>query len=87
MGFYPAPPLDDSGHADEHALKDMLNTLKMGGGALGGTMPSFADVLSPAQMEAVLAYVQSLWPDEIYAGWARIDAGEVPLAKEDHQHH
>src|SRR5690606_15952834 len=27
MGFYPAPPLDDSGHADEHPLKNMMDTL------------------------------------------------------------
>lgn len=86
-GYYPAPPLDASGHAAGHALANMRQTLTQGGGPLGGTMPSFVDVLDQAQMDAVLAYVQSLWPDEVYAQWVEIDAGRATAqAGGEHRH-
>jgi len=87
MGFYPPPPLDASGHADEHPLADKLATLKTGGGPFGGSMPSFADVLDEQEMLAVLAWVQSLWSDEVYAGWQAIDAGLVEPPAGDGRHH
>jgi mono/diheme cytochrome c family protein len=86
-GYYPAPPLDGSGHASGHTLANMRQTLTQGGGPLGGTMPSFVDVLDQAQMDAVLAYVQSLWPDETYARWVEIEAGRATAqAGGDHKH-
>ena len=86
MGFYPPPPLDASGHADQHTLADHLNTLRIGGGPLGGIMPAFSDVLDEDAMYAVIAWFQDLWPDEIYAGWKAIDAGLVTRER-DHQGH
>lgn len=87
MGFYPPPPLDASGHADEHTLEDHLNTLRIGGGPLGGTMPSFADVLDEDGMRAVIAWFQDLWPDEVYASWQAIDAGLATPARDHEGHH
>ena len=69
LGFYPPPPLDGGGHSAHHSLEQLLNSVTIGGAPMGGTMPAFVDVLDEAQMHAVIAYFQSLWPDEIYAGW------------------
>lgn len=87
MGFYPAPPLNASGHAWHHPLKELLNTLDTGGGPRGGTMPSFVDVLDDAEKRAVIAYIQSLWPDDMYSDWAAIDRGEKeapPMMEPEH---
>ena len=86
LGFYPAPPLNADGHAWHHPLAAMLETLAIVGGPNGGTMPSFADVLDENGQRAVLAYVQSLWPDDIYARWAAIDRGE-PAGPGEGGHH
>ncbi len=32
-------------------------------------MPSWKDKLTDAQIEQIIAWVQSRWPDEIYAAW------------------
>ncbi len=37
-------------------------------------MPPWGDKLSDADMEAIIAWFQSHWPDEIYDTWARMDA-------------
>lgn len=68
-GKYPAPPLNGTGHTSHHDMKTLLGTINRGGIALGGTMPSFKDTLTEEQKIAVLAYIQSLWPEEIYAAW------------------
>jgi mono/diheme cytochrome c family protein len=86
MGFYPAPPLNADGHAWHHPLREMMETLDMGGGPSGGTMPSFVDVLDDTGKRAVIAYIQSLWPDEMYSAWAAIDRGEAsppPIAQHE----
>jgi len=68
-GKYPAPPLNGTAHAWHHDMKTLLGTIDRGGIPLGGTMPSFKDKLSQEQKEAVIAYIQSLWPDKIYQSW------------------
>ena len=69
LGFYPAPPLDGSGHTANHSLEQLLGTIASGGAPMGGSMPAFVDVLSDAEQAATVAYFQSLWPDQVYAGW------------------
>ncbi len=71
-GYYPAPPLDGTGHSSHHPLRQMLRILNTGGGPMGGTMPSFADVLKEPDMRAVLAFVQSLWAPETYETWTAL---------------
>lgn len=68
-GKYPAPPLDGSAHAWHHNMKVLRGTIDRGGIPLGGTMPAFNDTLNEDQKTAVLAYIQSLWPDEVYQIW------------------
>ena len=68
-GNYPPPPLDGSAHAWHHSIPQLVRSIKEGGVKLGGVMPPFADKLSDQDVLAVIAYFQSKWPDEIYAGW------------------
>jgi mono/diheme cytochrome c family protein len=70
-GKFPAPPLDGSAHAWHHNMKALMGTVNRGGIPLGGTMPAFKDTLTEDQKIAVLVYVQSLWPEEIYAAWKK----------------
>ncbi|MEO8444325.1 MAG: cytochrome c [Gammaproteobacteria bacterium] len=71
-GYYPAPPLDGTGHSANHPIEQMLRTLDTGGGPMGGTMPSFQDVLDDAGKRAVIAWFQSLWPAATYEAWTRL---------------
>ena len=68
-GSLPAPPLNGTAHAWHHNDKVLLRTVNDGGIPLGGTMPAFRDRLSQNEKIAVLAYIKSLWPDELYAAW------------------
>lgn len=40
---------------------------------LGGGMPARGGKLSQAEIEAVIVWFQSLWPDEIYSAWLSLD--------------
>lgn len=68
-GYYPAPPLDGTAHSANHPIEQMLRTLDTGGGPMGGTMPSYMDILSDGEKRAVIAWVQSLWPNGVYDTW------------------
>ncbi len=68
-GRYPPPPLDGSAHAWHHPLSQLERTVHLGGAPVGGWMPAFGDKLSDQEIKAVLAYIQSLWPDRIYQAW------------------
>jgi mono/diheme cytochrome c family protein len=66
-GRMPAPPHDASGHTWHHTDAVLLRILREGtaavvGGGYESDMPGFADVLSEAEMAAVLAYIKSTWP-------------------------
>lgn len=82
-GVYPPPPLNGTGHAWHHDLALLRGTVKNGGAPVGGTMPAFGDKLSDEEVDAVIAWVQSRWPDEIYSRWAgrgepRVEAPDQP---------
>ncbi|BBM88570.1 hypothetical protein COTS27_00251 [Spirochaetota bacterium] len=69
-GTYPPPPLNGSAHTWHHSMQVLINTINKGGTVVGGIMPAFEDKLSNDEVLAVLAYIQSLWPREIYTTWA-----------------
>ncbi len=75
-GNLPAPPLNGTAHAWHHDQKTLLRTINQGGIPLGGTMPPFQDKLSEQEKLAVLAYIKSLWPDELYAAWQELFGGK-----------
>lgn len=72
-GKYPPPPLDGSAHAWHHPMAALKDVIRNGTQRTGGNMPPWRDKLTEADMDAVIAYFQSLWPEPIYAAWVDID--------------
>lgn len=72
-GKYPPPPLDGSAHAWHHSLSVLRRSINEGGQQIGGTMPAMKNKLNEVQITNVLAYITSLWPDETYQRWAKIN--------------
>lgn len=68
-GKLPPPPLNGTAHTWHHSLPVLRRVVTLGGARLGGTMPAFGGKLSSDEIDAVLAWVQSHWPDRIYAIW------------------
>ncbi|MFQ5759373.1 MAG: c-type cytochrome [Acidiferrobacterales bacterium] len=73
-GRYPPPPLNGTAHTWHHPTPVLKRTIREGTIAIGGKMPPWGGKLSDKDMEAIIAWFQSLWPDEIYDTWARMDA-------------
>lgn len=67
-GRLPAPPHDESGHTWHHPDEVLFRIVKEGtaaivGGGYESDMPGFADVVSDAEISAVLEYIKSTWPE------------------------
>lgn len=66
-GLMPAPPHDATGHTWHHSDEELFRITKFGMAAVvpgyESVMPAFAGVLSDREIEAVLAYIKSTWPD------------------------
>jgi mono/diheme cytochrome c family protein len=62
----PAPPHDASGHTWHHKDSDLFTITKRGVEAIvpgyESDMPPFEAVLTDEEIEAVLAYIKSTWP-------------------------
>lgn len=72
-GKYPAPPLNGTGHAWHHAMAALKATIKRGTIPMGGSMPAWEGKLSDDDINAVIVWIQSRWPDEIYRNWLAMD--------------
>ncbi len=78
-GNYPPPPLNGNAHAWHHSKELLKSTIQDGGIKLGGVMPSFGNQLSDEEIDSVIAYFQSKWPDDIYLKWVnRNQPGNIP---------
>jgi len=73
-GNYPPPPLNGTAHTWHHPLEMLDDTIANGGVQFGGVMPGFAAVMDQSERLAVVAWFQSLWPDDIYLKWQEIDS-------------
>lgn len=73
-GNYPPPPLNGTAHTWHHPLEVLDGTIARGGADVGGLMPGFAAILDEADRLAIIAWIQSLWSDDIYRRWEEIDA-------------
>ena len=86
-GQFPPPPLNGSAHSWHHPMPLLQRTIREGGIPLGGRMPAFETILSAQEIDAVIAWFQSLWPDETYLNWSgeAIDAdpNDVPWSLKD----
>ncbi len=72
-GAFPAPPLNGTGHAWHHPRAVLEDTIRNGTARLGGKMPAWKDKLSDQEIRTIVVWLQSLWPDEIYAAWYRME--------------
>jgi thiol:disulfide interchange protein DsbC len=82
-GKYPPPPLNGTAHAWHHDLKLLRNTIREGGAKLGGIMPAFGQRLSATEIDQVIAYFQSKWPNDTYRKWAeRFKVVALPVIEE-----
>lgn len=72
-GHYPPPPLNGSAHTWHHPLEVLDKSIKNGGSEFGGVMPSFGASVNKNQRQAIIAFIQNWWPDEIYAKWNDIE--------------
>lgn len=72
-GKNPAPPLNGAGHDWHHPMSALKWTIREGTAKLGGNMPAWKGKLSDSDIEAVIAWFQSLWPEEVYKNWALMD--------------
>ena len=67
-GRLPAPPPDATGHTWHHPDDVLFRIVKEGTAAVVGDgyasdMPGFGEVLGHEEINAVLAYIRSTWPD------------------------
>ncbi|KJS38324.1 MAG: hypothetical protein VR70_10210 [Rhodospirillaceae bacterium BRH_c57] len=69
-GRLPAPPHDATGHTWHHPDGVLFDIIKNGVGAKLPTkyetdMPEFRSVLTDDEIQAVLAYIKSRWPEDV----------------------
>ena len=80
-GTLPAPPHDETGHTWHHPDWMLFEYTKYGGerftrGVVKSAMPGFGDTLSDREIYAVLAYIKSLWPEDVRERQARISEAQ-----------
>ena len=68
-GTFPPPPLDGTAHAWHHPFEVLARQIKFGVPGGTGKMPTFQGVLTDEEIIDVIAWFQSLWPEEIYEQW------------------
>ena len=72
-GLYRPPPLNGTAHAWHHPLAVLYQQIMKGSAPGAGNMPAFQNVLDRGEALAIISYFQSLWSDEIYGAWQRMD--------------
>lgn len=70
-GKYPAPPLNGTGHTWHHPMPVLISTIKNGTQRIGGNMPPWKGKLADDDINAIIIWFQSRWPDELYQAWVR----------------
>lgn len=73
-GSLPPPPHNEDGHTWHHSDRVLLDYIRLGGAmalAQSGVenfnsgMPEFGSILTEAEIDAVLDYIKSSWPENI----------------------
>jgi mono/diheme cytochrome c family protein len=72
-GRFPPPPLDDSAHAWHHPTAALLEVIREGSPGGEGNMPAWKGKLSEQEMQDVVAYIKSLWSDDVYRLWWKME--------------
>jgi len=68
-GSLPPPPLNGTAHAWHHDFETLVRTIERGGEPVGGNMPPFGKKLTEDEIIEVIAFIQSLWPNEVRQYW------------------
>ena len=82
-GTFRAPPHDETGHTWHHGDRQLTEAILYGGDRLpdniGGTseMPAYAEVLTSEEIQAVLAFIKSSWPENIREAQTARSAAEA----------
>ena len=71
-GTFPPPPLNGTAHTWHHPFRVLAQQIKFGAPGGMGKMPAFRGSLTDEEIIDVIAWFQSLWPEEIYTQWWRI---------------
>lgn len=71
-GRMPAPPHDETGHTWHHSDEQLFRITHDGvaaivGGNYESDMPAFGDMLTDDEIEAILDYIKSTWPERARA--------------------
>jgi mono/diheme cytochrome c family protein len=72
-GMFPPPPLDDSAHAWHHPTTVLLEVIREGSPQGQRNMPGWKNKLSEQDMQDVVVYIKSLWSDEAYQLWSKME--------------
>tara|TARA_R110002073_G_scaffold101455_8_gene230566 strand:+ start:1858 stop:2328 length:471 start_codon:yes stop_codon:yes gene_type:complete len=74
-GRYPPPPLNGTAHTWHHSTEALKRTILNGGppsdNGLPSAMPAWKGKLTEQQVDDILVWIKSLWPNEIYDAWYR----------------
>jgi mono/diheme cytochrome c family protein len=66
-GHMPAPPHDATGHTWHHSDEELFRITKFGMSAVvpsyESAMPAFGNVLPDREIEAILSFIRSTWPE------------------------
>jgi mono/diheme cytochrome c family protein len=79
-GRMPAPPHDKTGHTWHHSDRNLFVITKGGVAAVVpgyvSDMPAFGEVLTDAEIAAILAYIKSTWPERQRVFQAKVSAND-----------
>lgn len=86
-GRLPPPPHDESGHTWHHGDAMLFDYVQRGGQAylddlrveFDSGMPAFREILTDAEIDAILAFIRSTWPEDI----RRIQAERTEREEQD----
>jgi len=68
-GRYPPPPLNGTAHAWHHSTDELKRFILNGGPPGEGRMPGWEGILKDQEIDDILVWIKSLWPEEVYQGW------------------
>ena len=68
-GRFPPPPLNGTAHAWHHSTAVLTKTILKGGPPEFSSMPAWEGILTEQQVDDIVVWIKSLWPEDIYTTW------------------
>lgn len=82
-GKYPPPPLNGSAHTWHHSTETLEKMIREGSPPGMGGMPAWENKLTTQEIDDVIVWITSLWPEEIYSIWYK----EIEQKNQKKKHH